>query len=819
MSILIRVMTSRNNFLTQIEALRHWRTYDLKEIIEGHLTVKTFEQRLFKDLSQDVEMQDRESLDIHFPEEKKEVEIVMVRRAGEQAYWLKTVKEAGGLLQQAPAYLRQDKDVVLAAVTQTWRAMNFCHESMLADPDVALVGLEQDERAADLISPSLWHDRDFMLQAVRIDWALLERAGDELIEDRDIALAVVEGSWAGLDLLHPKFYEDVEVLRIAGHTGGWEVLKFVNRTGPAWQAICDDKEFVISAIKLDWRGLEHASLRLRADEDVATLAVQQDWRAQRFLKGEVKGAREVSLAAVQQDWCALTLAVEEMPLERDIALALVKKNWQSFRHLAERLRNDREIAEAAVGQCWEAIADSPLLCADFDMGMMAIDQDYMAFKILDPLLKDNDRIVKHVINKPEAASLIKFASDRIRDDSEIVLLAVKKDWRTLESGSEKVKANPKVVMASFEQDAQALQWASSKLLRDPKAMRKFVVVNTAALDYMDNSVIELGEFAGVLSRDKLVPAKVILAIAEKTWRALEVLSDEWRANKNIMMAAVSQSVEALEYIPDGSWLYGDIDVMRIAVAKDYKNMARAANKLWEERDIVLSAIEQNWEIMKEVPGIYEKDLWNDDLVVRTCVKQSAEALLKAAKSYWSEVDIALLAVQKDWTILKHAPKMAAGTLWSDKTIVRCAVRQSGLALQYAHNDLWQDDHLVELAISNNWEVMKVAPPKVAPGLWRTRRLVKLAVEQNWEALEFADSQYQQDLEIARLALAQSRDALRIIPASVAEKLLAELAGEEPEEGPAVEAAPSRTDSGWNLKPVEAAPAEAGTGEGWNLQPV
>jgi hypothetical protein len=88
-------------------------------------------------------------------------------------------------LQYAPKKLREDKDVVLAAVKKNGRALEFASKELRADPEVVSAAVRQDGCALQCASKELQGDREIVLAAVsESNWAL-EYASKELQEDRD----------------------------------------------------------------------------------------------------------------------------------------------------------------------------------------------------------------------------------------------------------------------------------------------------------------------------------------------------------------------------------------------------------------------------------------------------------------------------------------------------------------------------------------------------------------------------------------------------------------------------------------------------------
>jgi hypothetical protein len=78
------------------------------------------------------------------------------------------MRQHGTLLKYAPAASRANKDIVLAAVESSWRALQFASETMQGDPEVVLLAVKQDGWALRWAPLALRNDPKFMAKAIAI---------------------------------------------------------------------------------------------------------------------------------------------------------------------------------------------------------------------------------------------------------------------------------------------------------------------------------------------------------------------------------------------------------------------------------------------------------------------------------------------------------------------------------------------------------------------------------------------------------------------------------------------------------------------------
>lgn len=144
---------------------------------------------------------------------------------------LKVVKKIGTFLEYASERLKNDREVVMTAITSEAEG--------LISPWEILNG-----KALLFASDELRSDREFMIEVLQKNPNALEYATDELKNDKDIVTEVVESCGFALKYASDELKNDKEV-----------VLKAVKNNGVALEfaseRLRDDKEIIIEA----WRSL------------------------------------------------------------------------------------------------------------------------------------------------------------------------------------------------------------------------------------------------------------------------------------------------------------------------------------------------------------------------------------------------------------------------------------------------------------------------------------------------------------------------------------------------------------------------------------
>jgi hypothetical protein len=113
--------------------------------------------------------------------------------------------------------LKDDKDVVLAAVQKHWGSLERATERLRDDKDVVLAAVQNDGFCLEFASDSLKDDKDVVLAALQTDGFSLKFASDRLKNDRGVVLAALEIIIPRIDInkikdyIPPELKEDPEV--------------------------------------------------------------------------------------------------------------------------------------------------------------------------------------------------------------------------------------------------------------------------------------------------------------------------------------------------------------------------------------------------------------------------------------------------------------------------------------------------------------------------------------------------------------------------------------------------------------------------------
>lgn len=125
------------------------------------------------------------------------------------------VTAAGAALQYASEEMRHDRSVVLAAVTSNGSALRYAAKELRCDREIVLAAVRGSALALRYASEELWHDREFTLRAVQVHGSALLYAPPELRRDREVVLAAVSNDPSALRHVPQALHYDPEIKQAA----------------------------------------------------------------------------------------------------------------------------------------------------------------------------------------------------------------------------------------------------------------------------------------------------------------------------------------------------------------------------------------------------------------------------------------------------------------------------------------------------------------------------------------------------------------------------------------------------------------------------
>lgn len=177
---------------------------------------------------------------------------------------------------------------------------------------------------------------------------------------------------------------------------------------------------------------------------------------------------------------------------------------------------------------------------EYEFILSAVKLGNIKLEDVDALWKSNREIVKGALmydkDFKNFHSSLQFASERLQDDKEVVLAAVKNQGFTLKFASERLQDDKEVVLATVKTSFSALQFVSERLQDDEEVV----------LIAMKNSIFAL-QLASARLREKLTDnRKFILSFIKKSKFTLQFASKRLQDDKEVILNVIKKSPPTLE---------------------------------------------------------------------------------------------------------------------------------------------------------------------------------------------------------------------------------------------------------------------------------
>ncbi|NQV13334.1 MAG: DUF4116 domain-containing protein [Parcubacteria group bacterium] len=194
-------------------------------------------------------------------------------------------------------------------------------------------------------------------------------------------------------------------------------------------------------------------------------------------------------------------------------------------------------------------------------------------RILPAVLKDDEAVVRRCLEKAykSEANLLKYASERLRGNKELVLKAIDKgaggmDSHFTESLPESMRADKEVMLRLVARDGFNIMDASEELKRDKD---------------------------------------VCLEAVRRNGRSIMSLPEEMRNDRDIMIGAVTSDYSGIELLPENA--KDDKEIIMAAMSKNGKLLSYASDRLRDDIDVALVAIKNRGRV-RDVSDRIKKEL-------------------------------------------------------------------------------------------------------------------------------------------------------------------------------------------------------------------
>ena len=291
-------------------------------------------------------------------------------------------------------------------------------EELKNNPEVVMAAVKQNYHALKYASEDLKSNSEFMLEAVKLNYNVLEYAGEEMKSNSEFVLEAVKQNGFALEY--------------------------------ASEELKSDPEIVMAAVKQYHQALQYASDELKSNLEFMFEAVNLNGFALRFASDKLKNNPEIVMLAVTKSYgIALQYASENLKNNPEIVMAALKPNGAAFAYASDELKSDPEFVMAAVKQNYSALEYAGAEVKNNPAVVMTAVQSFN--HSLDEYRKDSQTDFNQLRNEIEdCGTPLRCASDELRKNPEFMLEAIKACEYVMIDADPTLKQDKKFVLKAIQ---------------------------------------------------------------------------------------------------------------------------------------------------------------------------------------------------------------------------------------------------------------------------------------------------------------------------------------------------------------------------------
>jgi len=228
--------------------------------------------------------------------------------------------------QLIPEAMRNDKDVILAAIKSSSSNLAFVPEEYRNNRELVLKALEKDGKAIYVIPEGFRNEKAFLMASFLYDNFLsFTCVPNHLVKDKEIVLVAVSVRFA-LNLQY---------------------------VGDEFQ---DDEEVVLESVKHNGLSLQYASKRLQGDPIIVEEAMKENPFAFKFASVKLQGNEEFIKRTIPTSHNVschyLQFVSKDLLKKKEFVLSIITRYPFIFQYVSEKLQDDEEVVLEALE--WQA---------------------------------------------------------------------------------------------------------------------------------------------------------------------------------------------------------------------------------------------------------------------------------------------------------------------------------------------------------------------------------------------------------------------------------------------------------------------------------
>lgn len=320
-----------------------------------------------------------------------------------------------------------------------------------------------------------------------------------------------------------------------------------------------------------------------------------------------------------------------------------------------------------------------------EIAMLAVRSEPWCVAEFEPQLLHDSELLVVALHK--SGGFLQFASAACQDDKDIVLLAVQQSGLALEFASDASRANRDIVLVAVQQDGKALQFAATELCADREIVSAALQQSALSLQFAstalraDHAVVsmavcQMGVALQFAEHELQDDREVVSTALRQSGQALQHASIRLRGDRHLVLTAIYESAWAFDF----ATLELQADQGLLAAAICTAVSCDSQDMTFEDCLNRLNLIIQppHGVVPSKIGPILWSCLLREQSVAAARVASSPKSYMQLDEAMQSNLEVALAAVTRDWTIFPCVPYQTR----NDFAIQVAAAKQSATAYHF-----------------------------------------------------------------------------------------------------------------------------------------
>lgn len=413
------------------------------------------------------------------------------------------VSEWGSAYEFASDSLKRDPDIIMLALRYYSKAFHYFGSDLKSNREIALKCVKKNGFVIAQLDERFQKDKEFAIESIKQNEFVIENTllkkfreneemgllalneskvtegyiyqsfSDVLKNNKKIILKACET--AGIyEYIPPLLKNDKDILFQCIKNYDWDMEQIDN-------SLKDDKNFMLRFINYDGKFFYYASERLKADKDVAMEAFKKSFRNYMYFSEKLRTDRNITINAVKNSGLLLKYASASLRDDEFMVKLAVASHPKSFLYASKRLKNDKGFALKLMETAPLVFCSMPEYFRHEELlSQHAISLDPLNLACANPIFHKNREMVLNAAQKN--GFILKYLTVDYFDDKEIVLKALKSTVRLpqiIRFISERLRNDYDIALVIITRDPTKIYLISRMLRHNKKFMTEAVKINPA----------------------------------------------------------------------------------------------------------------------------------------------------------------------------------------------------------------------------------------------------------------------------------------------------------------------------------------------------